>query len=611
VGKKLADAQTSLETFFDRMWEITQAGLLWWGKQDYVTVRWVELWSEKGLAGFLETWAEALKPLQNLLSVAKGILDIAANETQDLAMSVENFFDHIIYMMEEVQIWYSKSKGLARDLVDAFDPEGDLGKLLADWAKSLEPLAKLLSVGQGILDVAAKKTQDFAMAVEDFFDYLIYMMEEVQIWESKSGGLARDLVDVFDPKGPLGQLLSAWATALEPLATMISVAEGLLGSAAEATAPVLMNINRFFNNLKFVMETVRDWIAARGDELSEVLGDFGDPTVEGTVANTLAKWAESLGPLSDLLGVGKDIMGYLGEKVKKLVIPITGFLSKLLNLSTLVQRWVEDQGADFAERMETLRDAIVPPLTAMKDALDPVADLFGMLADLSVEEGEAPPDFGKIFAENILPGMQAIVNGLLGLQDYLAGVAFEDLTAGLEGVRTAISDMLALMDFAAEPPVTPDQLFDSAHEAGISVADGAIAGVNSMIGAMYAAAFAAGQAVGQGLVDGLLSMLAAVAAAAAALAAAAAVSIGDELGMGSPSKVMMEMGQQAQQSFLTGLGAEGAGAGGFGAYVPAPVVVGGGGPTINVNIAALYGTDDDAANRFGDRIALQVRKELS
>ncbi|HUT58794.1 MAG TPA: hypothetical protein VNA25_13185, partial [Phycisphaerae bacterium] len=342
------------------------------------------------------------------------------------------------------------------------------------------------------------------------------------------------------------------SAALQPLHTAISMVQGLLNMTESPVKAIGMSLESLFNNILLVVGEATRIVTERRGEFDAAIAAMGDPEEEGSVAYLLTQWAEGLAPLSAVLDVGRSIMETMGDKIKKMNIPITGFLTKLLNMTDLVKRWIESYeasygGEGFAGQMEALKNLIAPGMTSLRDALEPINDLLQMFADMGKATETEP--------------------GEAGIGDA-AVAAIQAVAAVLNQVK------------------------------------GALTGVN--LQGVYDAAYGLGAQLGQGLVDGMYSMLARVQEVAAELAQAAADAIATAGEISSPSQVMVRLGEQMAAGFAIGMG-DGAGPRG---YQPAMAVAASGTVlNLNINIAQLYGTDKETAEIFGGEIARQIRQQ--
>lgn len=583
---KLEDVVVDIPTLFDRITTIMWAMFSY--TQDLTRMRWFEgiLRAIEDLGPWFERISIALKPLSEALSAGTRLLDAAAVELEDINLAVPKFFENLLYMLQEFDRYLREHPDVKHNLellAAAFDPSvgGSLGQFLEKLADSLKPLSSILSIGTNLLNTASKKLKDIAIEIPQFFTNLEQIVRESRDWIQQHRDKLEEMVSSFgDPDDPnsLYSLLEKFAEVLGPLSGILSKGSQALQNLAEKAEPRVLNLDAFFEALKKALEDTERWLQFHGEDFKRFVEAFAE-----RISPLLEKWTECLGPLDDVLGLGHSIMGHLGKKVKKLVIPIIGFLNKLLELSVKVWLWVVAQGPFFTAAMEAMRDAIVPPLTAMKEALQPVSDLFDLVSALAVEEGETPPDFGKIFEEVVMPGMMAIVTGLKALELYLSTIAFDELSIMLDAVREVIGKMVQLVDFAA--PFGEDgisritQLYQAAQAAGKAVAGGLIVGMVTNYGNVYNAAYGLGLQILKGLADAL--------------------------GMHSESKVMKQMGEMAQAGFYSGFGNLGM----WGNFAPAPVLPGGrrGGPPLTIEIKELYGTDREAAKKFAEQVARELR----
>ncbi|KPL21856.1 MAG: hypothetical protein AMJ93_08640 [Anaerolineae bacterium SM23_84] len=144
--------------------------MLWWARQDYVLVRWVELWEEKGLSAFLTRWAELLRPLQDVLSVALDLTESVANKLDDWRLNLLALFNRVSDIAFFVNAWVKSGAGRMLDnLLTAWGVEGGVGERLDRWAVMMGKVQNVLQPAITISQAVSTKLEDWQLALLTLF----------------------------------------------------------------------------------------------------------------------------------------------------------------------------------------------------------------------------------------------------------------------------------------------------------------------------------------------------------------------------------------------------------------------------------------------------------
>lgn len=470
LSTKLPDIVTPVRAFMDRLWQIASE-VAAWTTQGGAEMRAFVDWIAKDLQPMWQKWADSMAPIVSLVQAVASISEAAAEKMGDLGASVTEFMDRALAMSREAASWMNKHAALIIPFIEWMDE--DLRELYQKWVDSLQPLANLLGVGRQMMETMGEEAKEQKASVAEFFDRIFSVMVDTRRIVEGNAILKAQILAFKDWIEPT---VKEWLEAIGSLGQLLQVGRGLIEVTADKLPDAKESVNAFFDRLLSIMDVTRDWIRTKGDGFAKEVAAFKEE-----IAPALQSWLDGLGPLAGLFGTGLGMMHLMGDKVKKIQIPVAGFLAKLFNFSEIARKWVEDQGPDFTDRMRALGEQIKEPLTLLLDAMKPVEAIMSMLEGFMVPDDDKKAwkaNIESVFTEVIRPALDAVIKGLNAIKSQLTN------TAALK----------------------------AAWEGGFSL----------------------GAHVGEGIAAGLLSQLGAVLNAAGMLAAAAVPSIGGYSSGGGP-----------------------------------------------------------------------------
>ena len=606
---KLDSAKVSIATLFtslmDLMW---QAGSFLYDA-DSGQGQWLKhliTWFQEWVTPVLERWAIALQPLQSLLSLVKGLLDIVADEERDMLLSVTAMFANLQSLLENVEVALAESKGPISDILDGWGDPGDetsITGMFSRWATILKPLQDLMSTTKGLLDIVAAEEKDMLYGVDAMFANLWSLLDLVDSSLAKVRGPIDTILASWgtadDPASITGTF-ARWAATLKPLQDVLSTTKGLLDVVADAEKDMLYGVDAMFANLWSLIEAVQTYMAGPGRQaIDDIIATFGDPTKEGSLAYTFGKWAAALKPLQDVMSTAKGLLDLASEKVKDIKLDIGKFFSLAIDMGRQVASYAQ-LNAKAIDAATAEMEAQRPRLEGFHDALKPVADLVRQITDFianafKLAEGEVDMAFNQRLIptiRNLRLGMNNLYNELVAMD-----VSFlPDLRTKVATLHDSLRDILGIIvsmvgakeqegveatvltEFAEAikrglmgPTNSAKAHFDAfysfldvtfrANVAALDFAPAIAACIRTITdklseveSAVYDGGYSVGEQIGQGIADGLAAMRLTVDGAAVSLAQAAIVAAKRELGIASPSAVAArEVGQPFGVGIMVGI----------------------------------------------------------
>jgi len=235
--------------------------------------------SVEGSVGWiLDKLAKSLAPLQAIMSVAKGLLDVASNETQNVAMSVDDFFANLLRMMQRVREFVETPfwRRAIEDLVAVFDPEGEIGQLLGKLAEALQPLGSIIREGVDALTALLEYEGGLSLAVLDQFEADLEMLLRrmatlMERFESEGIELAKEFFE------NVGAVVRAVGDALGALSALKFYA----GPISDAT---LEDFRNDLEELLRKMKEIQDEFVEEGILLNKEFAEGVQAIVQGAAA---------------------------------------------------------------------------------------------------------------------------------------------------------------------------------------------------------------------------------------------------------------------------------------------------------------------------------------
>jgi hypothetical protein len=451
TAEPLKGVEASIGQLFDRMVEVMNAVK----SRMNETKTWQSYIDDfkKRFTPILTSWAEAIKPLGDLFSTIKNVLDVTSEKAKPVLLSVDTFFDNIRDVVNEVTSYVGGPDGnKINSMLLAWGKAGDaasIAGMIAAWAEKLKPLGELFTVIQGILDSTAVAVAGVKMSVSAFFNNLLEVVNQVSdyIWGGE-GNKLDSMITAWggtgaDDKSSINAIIGRWVKAIEPLGALFTAVQGVLDSTAAPVGKVKLSIQTFFDNVKKIMSAVADyvkddWKALRPGNISlaSLMNTF-DP--EGPLGTTIATWNKNLGPLGTLLSTGSSILDTASKPTAMVQMSIENFFTNLKSIMEAVTGWVGRSGKDFEDYLIEFAATTGVTLAAWNEGLKPLSDLLStgasIVQTLSGEFLQATVDVG------------VLLNNMLAYEYGVAGwIATQDAKFGEGGFAAEAERLVGIIE---------------------------------------------------------------------------------------------------------------------------------------------------------------------
>lgn len=454
-----------------------------------------------------------------------------------------------------------ESNALEDAINTAIDSIVQLGRVFGNVFEGLGNIMGTLSESGGSLFGTLEKiTQAFAdvTATEGFQDALKALSS---VLSTVVATVLPLLSQALQALGPVFEALGP------PIELLVKALGGALGPIIEALGPVLVSLAGAFGQL---VQFVTPFIALAGQLIAAILPVLS-PLLDavGQAINAMIPFAQQI---SDLLAATLvPLFGRLATEVlPQLLPPLVELSSALLPVLMEVLAELSPSLIQLSAAFGDLLVALVPvilqfiELTAkmfdeFMPVIQPILDLIVKLIEIGL----------KVLVFEI----QAIVIPAIGvLVDLLNG----DFSAAWEGVKDIIRNVAskvgelitAMKDKAVEQlRILADQavakvreLRDRAVEGFADMVNRAVAEISKLpgrardsLGDLGSVLFSAGADLVRGFINGIQSRLGALREAASSIAGSISGSVKDFLGISSPSKVMMGIGNDTMDGLMIGI----------------------------------------------------------
>lgn len=415
--------------------------------------------------------------------------------------------------------WAQFKETLSSRLADALLPQlprikqflKDLGDALNIFLKNSGPLFDKLTSKFGDLGKSLKtladRYDDLNPKQKDFIDKVILVSASVGPAVIAVGALAT----------AVSGIISALGFVLTPAGLVVAAILGLGAAAIYA-----------YNK----SAELRGLIAGVGD----VLTTFGEKVAQAwrehimpALADVARIWEERLKPaLSQLYAVLKD---QLGPAAREFAAVAGGILAvALVVLADIIQNFVVPALALLAAYIQAHPKQFAFAITVILGAVA----AFALLAAILV--GVVIVAFGAV---------AVVVGSMIGI---FLGIVYVIATVigWLHSLADAIADVLGQSRRKVRD-------IGNAFQSLVGVVAGVVQAIIAAFGALPGALVDIGRNAVRGLVRGALGQIGSVVAAGRALAGAFRAAVGDAFKIGSPSRVMMDIGEDVVAGFLLGL----------------------------------------------------------
>jgi phage-related protein len=443
-----------------------------------------------------------------------------------------------------------ESGALEEAINSAIDAIAQLGRIGGNIFEGLGNIIDTVSgQGEGLFGTLEKITAAFAeVTASQGFQQALKALLDV------GGTLVATVLPLISQAlqalGPVFQALSAPVQILvralgEGIGKILTALEPVLVSVANAFGQLVLVVTPFINLAASLIAAILPALVPLFDGLGQALNAM-IPFVEALVTNI----ANQLLPIFTKLAT---------EVLPQLIPPFVELSTRLIPVLTEVIIALAPTLAKLGELFASLLVALTPVIVevlnltvALLDRLlpviQPVLDLIIKLIEIGL----------KIFAAQItglvIPAINILVSLLRG--DFSA--AWEGAKNLVNNIANKIAEIVGRMKDQAVARIK--ELGNDAVRGFQDLVDRSVAKVRELPGQIKSALgnlgtllVSAGADIVRGLINGIESQLSSLRATASKVADAVSGSVKDLLGISSPSKVMMEVGNDTMDGFMLGI----------------------------------------------------------
>lgn len=480
-------------------------------------------------AKLISEFATAItQALPKLLSSARSIVDTI---TRGLTSNMDSI------VQSAIQIITALGQGIAESLPDLLADGAQIITALvgaiADHAGEIATGAVkiIIALGKGLIENAPKLLEAGAKLITELVLGLVQALPQLL---QGAVQIVSELVNDLIQNAP--QFLQAGVSFIAQVGEgLVNGVGKILGNIGTAVSQIVDKFNSGFQNWASTLgSNLSSWIGSALTTISTVLGNIGT-AISTTFTNAVNGANTALQNFSNF--IGSTFQGVM-TTIQNIITNITGAFSSLGSaiqnifggISSTIGGFVNTVGGFFGSlfgNVNTAMTGVASSTAAGSSSAE--GSLAGLASSASasaqattagVQGGLAP-----------LPGVGASAAG--GLRN-----AIQAGTAPIPGIGRQAGNGFVQGVSASRGP---------AHSAGSSVAQGAASGMQT------GDASGAGISLAQGFIGGIQSMVSRAAAAAANLASAAASAIGRFLKVGSPSRLMYDIGEFTGIGFVNAL----------------------------------------------------------
>lgn len=492
-------------------------------------------------AGLIGTKGKGDKKAQ----LGAALADLKAQVSNSFTTGLTPVFQQVTRLIPEMTSGLSgmasQLSGVAKGVVDVLTSSGGMAQIatifgkVGDFVGSMTPAMEsftktfltLGADGAKNLGLLAAPMQTFANS----FDQMIGRVSQSGALQKAFGGLSQVLGSLGDGftklfesgltamgqlGGPISSvvrgLLDTFVATMPALTGFSGAILNVVGSLGSAIAPALQAISVPLQN---VFNTLGNVVSSNIATLGPVITQIG--TALGTGLQTALTAIQPL--LPGLMQTFQQLAGALSEKLAAVLPQLATSFGQLagavMQIAPTVLESVAQAFTAMAPALPNLAAALPPLATAFAGFLTSVTPLIPQLSALAAQ------------FVGMLPSLTPIAGAAMGVVGALSSLA--------SGALAAAS---AVAQFASGVVTT------------VSALGGQIKSAVSGFGTLLVES---GKALIQGLINGIQSAVGGAIAAAKGIADKVAGAVKGALGIHSPSRVFMELGQFTAQGFQTGL----------------------------------------------------------
>jgi phage-related protein len=373
------------------------------------------------LAGWkdgLALFAEQLKPLNEVLSGLKSLLDLIASRTVITQNSVSMFMQNILMMLETMATQFTEKEDAFGDASAALLA---LKPLFDSLAAAMGPMMTAMNPIMAMMDMVGKRLGIVRMDIEAFMNSVLGALQRIGVWGRDNGPVMLEAVNLFETAAKdnllaLGSaLLSASGIMNDSLASAQAMGQGI--------GPLREGIGQFIDGLL---------------DIKTLITNFLEGNDESDIGATFSRfWTAVFGALQ-ILATGGGVAGEEGTSAM-LGGMEQGMLMELL-----------DKITDIVEQIKAPLDALVTwllgtyrPKLAAISLTEAATKICGTFVDTALGKlqafYDAGYDLGAAFVQglNDATGTASPSKAMIAAGLNLTGTLVKTVLAGAERVYGA------------------------------------------------------------------------------------------------------------------------------------------------------------------------------
>ncbi len=342
--------------------------------------------------------------LADLLGNVRSVMEMMSTDLPEQKLNIGATLERLLGISMEVGAWAAGTWEKNRAFVEWF--VGDVTTFLEGWNNSMRSVADLFSTSRMIMEACSIEYEAAKLNVKGFLNGVLDITREIASFVNEKWKTYQGYFEWFGKD--IAPFLAKWTESLNPVRDLLTVGQAILGIAADELSIVKLNVKGFLLNLQLLMSVVRDYVEDWGAE------EFVDAFTKN-VTPVLAKWAESIYPLSSLMSTAKGILDICAGELQQVNLKVKGFF---LNLQLLMAA-IRDHVAvwDPSDLIGEWEKGVTPVLSRWLEAIAPLQPLLstarGILDIAAIEVKEVKMSVSGFF-DNLFQILREVENYVSG-----------------------------------------------------------------------------------------------------------------------------------------------------------------------------------------------------
>lgn len=431
LAAKTEPVRTSVTTFLKYLKGAMLGVAEWFGK-------------DPGWAGFLdyferdykphiEKWIEVTKPIAELFSIAKTIMDQLGEKAKPLQTTVAEVLQRIVDVMRAFKTWSDADLTLP-SLVDEWGKK--IQPLVEKLLASIKPIGDLFSVAKSVFDALAMKVpsdEDIFAGIVTVFRGLKRVVKTINDYY--------DWMSLMDPFPDMAQAVKDWLDkvrdTIAPISNALSQAKSIfdaLGQDVPTDEELFVGVVVVFRGLRRVVKTVEDYY-------NWMIRMEPWPKMDDATQKWLDKTKEAIAPLSTLFSSVNAIFKALGEKLPEAKTTVSAMLDAAKQvISDVVDAF---KNADWSELFTALTEDVQAQMSTVAKAVGDINSIIGGAVSALKSLGEKTPAFRNDKLLDLMGNMRTAIDTVLSVfkDKELDTERLDAIRQSAEAVRGTVNAM--------------------------------------------------------------------------------------------------------------------------------------------------------------------------